>query len=946
MNKDFASDRVSSYLPPKMLILFFISVIVAACGPSPCMGVNPESMDRQGLSIKQIYEGFKTPPPHARPFVRWWWNNDQVEKDELLRELDVLRNAGLGGVEINPIACNPSSGQSKAKVLTWRSREWDQMLHVACQGAKQRGMIVDMIAGSGWPFGGEFLEPDEQIMRVKMVNEHVTGPTTFRFAVSDVLKRANGNRNRNTKTSDPTLSFVAVYPKNLTSIDQVKDMTHAINENGILKIEIHTGEHVVAYGIFEQGYRTVVAGVKGASGPTMDHMNKKVTRSYLNRLKGVEDTWGEPLSKYVRAIFCDSIETAEANWTHGILESFKKRKGYDIAPYLPIVIRPESTSVNPSPKMADLLRRARYDWNEHNVAVFLDNFTSEYTRFCHDHHLLSRYQAYGIPYLMGMAEGYMIPDIPESNNWIYSQGRVKPLESDSFTWSQQHGYMIWNKYASAGGHLRGKKIISIEAMTNTSRVFMATLGTIKQADDMNFITGMTHSVLHGFNYVPGDVPFPGWIRFGSYFSEYNTWWPYLSLWADYNARLSYVFQETKPAADVALIGPTADLWSKTGLSRDEFHLEPDYLHRLWEPIAQLGLNCDYLHENIIQQADTSSGILRCGPMGYRVLIVADIESMQPKTASRIQRFSEHGGKVIFVDAPPSRSPGLIGAKAGDERVLETSTATLRAGAKILPRPAKNADLKTLRHWIDQALKGTGLDFTMRIESPRDGLYAMRYESPEQALLFFANSYRRKSSQTRVAFKLRGKGLWRWDPETGRRTPYNLPYDENGFEIDLRPLESLLLVTGKKQTPAAGVKRPDDRAEGFEIRTPWQVKFEPAQSEDTFSIKINTLADFSKRKENRFKTFSGRMTYRTTFDVDDKSYTWLDLGWDNDFVSEIEVNGQKIGVNWYGSQLFDISKTIQKGPNQLRIRYTTTLWNSMRKTQLQPTGLMGPVRLLK
>ena len=120
-----------------------------------------QAIARQGLSIDQVYEGFKNPPAEARPFVRWWWNNNQVEEEEILRELDVLKAAGVGGIEINPIAGWEGPTGSKATVLTWRSEEWHRMLHVACKGAKERGLIVDLIAGSGWPFGGEFLKPDE-----------------------------------------------------------------------------------------------------------------------------------------------------------------------------------------------------------------------------------------------------------------------------------------------------------------------------------------------------------------------------------------------------------------------------------------------------------------------------------------------------------------------------------------------------------------------------------------------------------------------------------------------------------------------------------------------------------------------------------------------------------------------------------------------------------------
>ena len=50
------------------------------------------------------YTLFKNPSMHYRPFVRWWWNGDKVEKGELSRQLRLLKDAGIGGVEINPIS--------------------------------------------------------------------------------------------------------------------------------------------------------------------------------------------------------------------------------------------------------------------------------------------------------------------------------------------------------------------------------------------------------------------------------------------------------------------------------------------------------------------------------------------------------------------------------------------------------------------------------------------------------------------------------------------------------------------------------------------------------------------------------------------------------------------------------------------------------------------------
>ena len=57
---------------------------------------------------------FKNPSSHHRPFVRWWWNGDKVEAEELIRELHLLKEAGIGGVEINPISF-PSCGDDRSE---------------------------------------------------------------------------------------------------------------------------------------------------------------------------------------------------------------------------------------------------------------------------------------------------------------------------------------------------------------------------------------------------------------------------------------------------------------------------------------------------------------------------------------------------------------------------------------------------------------------------------------------------------------------------------------------------------------------------------------------------------------------------------------------------------------------------------------------------------------
>ena len=115
------------------------------------------------LSLAAMGQTGESQRLNTKPFVRWWWNGDKVDSAEIVRELRLLHDAGIGGVEINPIEFPAKRCDSAGKAsLIWLSDEWIDMLRIAMQEARRLGMECDLLVGSGWPIGMESLPMEER----------------------------------------------------------------------------------------------------------------------------------------------------------------------------------------------------------------------------------------------------------------------------------------------------------------------------------------------------------------------------------------------------------------------------------------------------------------------------------------------------------------------------------------------------------------------------------------------------------------------------------------------------------------------------------------------------------------------------------------------------------------------------------------------------------------
>ena len=345
-----------------------------------------------------------------------------MAEPEILRQLDVMKAAGIGGFEINTIAMRddvPKDGLSAFPERPWLGPEWCAAVGAAAEGARARGMTADIIVGSGWPFGGRFLKPSEQTKRVRLVKREITGPTTFEASLADLA--SSGRKQREEVEVAPQVAFLRLVSAGGKDFVPGTELLPGALRGGRVRVSVPPGPHVLHVGLLETGFTNVKLGAPGADGPVVDHWSAAAVRRYLDHMAaGLAPALGGQLGEKrggpLRASFVDSLELDHANWTDDLPAEFARRRGYELAPYLPFVLDLDDPG-DDTPR-ADTVRRARYDFHRTVVELFQERFLTTYVGWAHENGLLARMQAYGRE--THVLEGSLQVDLPEGESWLWS----------------------------------------------------------------------------------------------------------------------------------------------------------------------------------------------------------------------------------------------------------------------------------------------------------------------------------------------------------------------------------------------------------------------------------------------------------------------------------------------------------------------------------------------
>jgi hypothetical protein len=550
-----------------------------------------------------LHEGFVHPPDDARPMMRWWWFGPAVTKPELQKELETMRGAGIGGVEIQPVYPLALDDPAKGiRNLTYMSPEFLDAVGFANRTARSLGMRVDITLGSGWPYGGPKTTLDLAAgrLRIALVPRSELRVPPVRWADERLIASFDG------WTLDPVLA---------ERIDKaLGNQSVRTSDSRIYFFSSHTKQQVKRAAF-------------GAEGNVLDHFNRAAIDEHLRDV--AEPLLGAFGDQPPYSVFSDSLEVIGADWTSNLPEEFRKRRRYDLIPHLPELLAggtPEAEAV-------------RHDWGKTLAELVRENYLAPIAEFAAAHHTLFRSQTYGDPAVT-----------------LADEATPQLIEGEGMQW-QQFSYCRW---ATSAAHLYGRNVVSAETWTWLhSPAFRATPLDMKTEADRMFLLGVNQFVGHGWPYSPPSAGEPGWAFYAAaVFNAHNPWFAVMPDVMRYMQRVSWLLRQGKPTNDVAILLPEDD--AQAAFTPGHVSITDEMSKRiapeLMAEVLDAGYNVDYIDAATID---------KLGTIPYPVLILPPTERIPLSTAQILHKhcWNMH---IISVGEMPSVAPGLMEQKDSPE----------------------------------------------------------------------------------------------------------------------------------------------------------------------------------------------------------------------------------------------------------------------------------------
>lgn len=679
------------------------------------------------------------------------------------------------------------------------------------------------------------------------------------------------------------------------------------------------------------------------------------------------------LAKEVIKVFhVDSWECGSQNWSKNFASEFKKKRGYDLMPYLLVMTGTPIADANTSEKVL-------HDVRQTIAELVNDKFYATLKTLAHEKGCLFSAESIAPTFVSDGLMHYKYADIPMGEFWFNSPTHDKPNDVLD---------------AVSGAHIYGKNIVQAEAFTTLRSDWGEHPGNLKALGDREFAMGINKMVLHVFMQNPWLDKKPGMTLdgIGLYYQRDQTWFRQSKAWIEYLTRCQALLQLGKPVVDIGVftgeevprrsVLPDRLVNTLPGIFGEEkIEAEKKRLNNVGQPLNQKpdgvtysanmaypedwidpfkGYTYDCFNPDVLLQMKVVKGrVVTPGGASYALLVIPGKHPMNPNrtmstvVSNKLRQLANEGAKII---------------------VAKDYLKFLGSNKNFIAAPYKPNNFESL-----------GLKRDMLYDTSQHVMFGWKERWPpnlaicrrdiEDKTIYFVSNPDNQELWFDFMFRYKGLKPEIYDPVTGKIDKPFSADTANGFvkfSVLLAPYESKFFVFSKAGVPEPyewnniKLARIVDRMQPL-YPNGWEINFKDKEGDITrklvfdsarlakgYAKEVFDAVELKSWTEDSFpfiKYFSGTAVYRTTYNFDKNPDTVnvVELQMNNlKNIASVKVNGIDCGTIWTYPYHVDIKKAIRQGENKIEIAVTNTWRNRLIGDELMPdkktTWLNSPYKL--
>ncbi|PVE94628.1 glycosyl hydrolase [Microbacterium sp. TPD7012] len=974
-------------------------------------------------SLDDHRDALAHPPIEYRPELRWWLA-EGLHTDATLRdEIDTAHRLGFGGMEFLAM----DEGDIDHARYGWGSEEWVHDSAIVVAETTARNMSVSFTSGTNWSNANlPTIDPDHPAAAKELdVEVEEVGPGARR---QGALPRVDLNAER--RGSNLPGHRVAPREQHLVAVVAAPALTDdgaAIDAGAIVDLTAQVeGETLDWTAPDTRDWRLFVFWSHGTGQTASPSASVNYTVNYLDRagVDAVIDYWRDvvltdelkaDIAKNPRAqMYMDSLEltlwgAGGMFWGDTVAEEFRTRRGYDIAPWLPFLVRQTGMFVattvytyEPDEAHRVDVEKVRFDYVRTLTDLYIDNMLRPFADFLHENGLLLRAEiSYGLPFELTR------PGVA-----------VDGIETESLEFASQ---IDAYRMLAGPAHLFGKQYSSETGAT--TRNHMLDHRFYDQIINTQLAAGITKTVLHGWASRAGGehvTEWPGhegmWPLFSERFDTRQPGSEFYPQWNEAIGRFQYLLRQGRPRIDVGILRTDHFIDNLLGIAAVDADgnrvVDEDAYGRLWMRnrenqwwqdlgMQDAGWTYEFFDGSLLAHPEVrfDGEVVQPEGPGYQALIIYQ-EALDPDVARLLLEWARNGLKLLIVNGTREvkvqmertftvteraavRTPGLDGRDAE----LAATLAELRALPNVAEVSEASGTIGALRE----------LGVIGRAEFAEDDPNILTYlrEDGDLLHLYVYHFLYETGTTTEVELRVPGEGVvHRIDAWSGDIHPHSGVAHVDGrtrISLSLAPGETALF-TIDRSAPASG-SAPVEATEVAELAN-WSIVVESWDAGENELIVEDRGLGYETREvlphtavtrlpvpgsalqpwtrlEGVGAAVSGIATYTTTVrveEVDAASRRYLlDLGSTNGGLGSVVVGGGVARGFDTSRPVVDITGDLVVGENTVVVRVSSSLNNRLvargyydqladialralglegyQTTRVREHGLVGPVRLV-